>query len=112
MRYARASPTERATRAQTYTSAPPVTAIKMSGDKVTGVRTPSGEIDSPIVVNAAGPWAGSIGRMAGLDLPLEISREQEMMLQVPSGAFAPQRAVSNMVERIYFRPTNRNPVPS
>ena len=85
----------------------PVTGIKMSGDKVTGVRTPNGEIDSPIVVNAAGPWAGIIGRMAGLDLPLAISREQEMMLQVPSGAPAPQRAVSNMVERIYFRPTKQ-----
>ena len=85
----------------------PVTGIKMSGDKVTGVRTPSGEIDSPVVVNAAGPWAGPVGRMAGLDLPLEISREQEMMLQVPPGASAPPRAVSNMVERIYFRPTKR-----
>ena len=85
----------------------PVTGIKMSGDKVTGVRTPSGDIDSPIVVNAAGPWARPIGRMAGLDLPLEISREQEMMLQVPSDATAPQRAVSNMVERIYFRPTKQ-----
>ena len=85
----------------------PVTGITMSGDKVTGVRTPNGDIDSPIVVNAAGPWAGPIGKMAGLDLPLEISREQEMMLQVPSGASAPQRAVSNMVERIYFRPTKQ-----
>ena len=85
----------------------PVTGINMSGDKVTGVRTPNGEIDSPIVVNAAGPWAGIIGRMAGLDLPLAISREQEMMLQVPSGAPAPQSAVSNMVERIYFRPTKQ-----
>ncbi len=85
----------------------PVTGITMSGDRVTGVRTLNGEIDSPIVVNAAGPWAGPIGKMAGLDLPLEISREQEMMLRVPSGASAPQRAVSNMVERIYFRPTKQ-----
>ena len=85
----------------------PVTGIKMSSGKVTGVRTPNGEIDSPIVVNAAGPWAGPIGRMAGLDLPLEISREQEIMLQVPPGSSAPQRAVSNMVERIYFRPTKQ-----
>ena len=85
----------------------PVTGITMSGDKVTGVRTPNGDIASPIVVNAAGPWAAPIGRMAGLDLPLEISREQEMMLQVPSGASAPLRAVSNMVERIYFRPTKQ-----
>ena len=83
----------------------PVTGITMSGDRVTGVQTPNGDISSPIVVNAAGPWAGAIGRMAGLDLPLEISREQEMMLRVPSGASAPQCSVSNMVERIYFRPT-------
>ena len=85
----------------------PAIAIKMSGDKITGVRTPNGEIDSPIVVNAAGPWARPIGRMAGLELPLEISREQEMMLQVPPNASAPPRAVSNMVERIYFRPTKQ-----
>ena len=85
----------------------PVTGVKMSGGKVTGVQTPNGEIDSPIVVNAAGPWARPIGQMAGLDLPLEISREQEMMLQVPPGALTPARAVSNMVERIYFRPTKQ-----
>ena len=85
----------------------PVTGITVSRDRVTGVRTPNGEIASPIVVNAAGPWAGEIGRMAGLDLPLEISREHEMMLRVPSGASAPARAVSNMVERIYFRPTKQ-----
>lgn len=85
----------------------PVTGITVSHDRVTGVRTPNGEIASPVVVNAAGPWAGNIGRMAGLDLPLEISREHEMMLRVPSGASAPARAVSNMVERIYFRPTKQ-----
>ena len=85
----------------------PVTGISVSGEKVTGVRTPEGDIDSPIVVNAAGPWAGPIGQMAGLDLPLEISREQEMMLGVPMNASTPQRAVSNMVERIYFRPTKQ-----
>ena len=85
----------------------PVTGIKMSGDKVKGVRTSNGDIQSPVVVNAAGPWARPIGQMAGLDLPLETSREQEMMLQVSPNASAPPRAVSNMVERIYFRPTKK-----
>ena len=85
----------------------PVNGITMSGDRSPGFRTPNGDIASPVVVNAAGPWAGSIGEMAGLDLPLEISREQEMMLQVPPDADALQRAVSNMVERIYFRPTRQ-----
>ncbi len=96
----------RAAGAAVYPNSP-VTGITTSGDRVTGVQTPKGNIASPIVVNAAGPWAAPIGRMAGLDLPLEISREQEIMLQVPSGASAPQRAVSNMVERIYFRPTKQ-----
>jgi sarcosine oxidase subunit beta len=83
----------------------PATGITMSGDRVTGVRTAQGEISADVVVNAAGPWAGEVGRWAGLDLPLEISREQEMMLRVPSGAPVPERSVSNMVDRIYFRPT-------
>lgn len=82
----------------------PATGITVSRDRVMGVRTPGGEIGTPVVVNAAGPWAGAVGRMVGLDLPLEISREQEMMLRVPDGVPAPLCAVSNMVERIYFRP--------
>ncbi len=85
----------------------PATGITMSGDKVAGVLTDHGEISAPVVVNAAGPWASEVGQWVGLDLPLEISREQEMMLQVPTGAATPERSVSNMVERIYFRPTKQ-----
>lgn len=85
----------------------PATGITMSGDRVTGVQTVQGEISAPVVVNAAGPWAGEVGGWAGLDLPLEISREQEMLLQVPPDAPTPERSVSNMVERIYFRPTKQ-----
>ena len=89
----------------------PVTGIKMSGDKVTGVRTPSGEIDSPVVVNAAGPWARPIGQMAGLDLPLEISREQEMMLQVLQ-TLPLLHAPSQTWSSAYTFVPPRNPVPS
>jgi glycine/D-amino acid oxidase-like deaminating enzyme len=46
-----------------------------------------------------------VGRWAGLDLPLEISREQEIMVRVKPGMPLPKTAVSNMVDRIYFRPT-------
>ncbi|MCI0583450.1 MAG: FAD-binding oxidoreductase [Chloroflexi bacterium] len=49
-----------------------VTAIRTSADgsRVTGVSTPSGDIDAPVVVNAAGVWARSLAATCGLDLPL------------------------------------------
>lgn len=85
----------------------PATGITMRGDRVDGVKIEGDEISTPIIVNAAGPWAPEVGRWVGLDLPLELSREQEMMLQVPSDVPTPERSVSNMVERIYFRPTKQ-----
>lgn len=51
-----------------------VTGIDLAGHRVAGVRTTSGTISTPIVVNAAGPWAKSIGRMLGVDVPVEPER--------------------------------------
>jgi sarcosine oxidase subunit beta len=38
---------------------------------VTGVSTPDGDIDAPVVVNAAGVWARDLAATCGLDLPIE-----------------------------------------
>jgi glycine/D-amino acid oxidase-like deaminating enzyme len=38
---------------------------------VLGVRTAEDRIDAPVVVNAAGPWAGTLAATAGVRLPLE-----------------------------------------
>jgi sarcosine oxidase subunit beta len=48
-----------------------VTAIRVVGGRVAGVDTTTGPIDAPVVVNAAGPWAGRLAATAGVDLPLE-----------------------------------------
>lgn len=45
-----------------------VTGIEVAGDKVTKVRTARGDISTPLVINAAGPWAGQIGEMVGTDV--------------------------------------------
>lgn len=84
----------------------PVTGMMISGGRITGIKTTQGVINTPIVVNAAGPWAGEIASFVDLDLPLEISREQEILLRISKGSFPLQRSVSNMVDRIYFRPTS------
>ena len=46
------------------------TGLRMEGGRVTGVRTDQGDIDTPMVVNAAGPHAAEVARWAGVDLPV------------------------------------------
>ncbi|HSB42263.1 MAG TPA: FAD-binding oxidoreductase [Methylomirabilota bacterium] len=52
----------------------PVTGIVIEHGRVAGVQTPAGAIATRVVVNAAGPWAPLVGRMAGLELPVDPRR--------------------------------------
>jgi len=45
-----------------------VTAIDVAGGKVRGVRTTQGDVAAPVVINAAGPTAARVGRLAGVTL--------------------------------------------
>ncbi|MBC7228708.1 MAG: FAD-binding oxidoreductase [Thermoflexales bacterium] len=53
-----------------------VTGIEVAGGRVRGVVTNRGAVSTPIVVNAAGPWAGEVGRMAGVEVPIVPIRRQ------------------------------------
>jgi len=44
--------------------------------RITGVITTRGRVSTPIVVNAAGPWAAQVAKMAGIDLPVQPLRRQ------------------------------------
>ena len=48
----------------------PVTSLVIRSGKIKGVKTAQGEYAADVVINAAGAWARPIGRMAGLDLPV------------------------------------------
>jgi sarcosine oxidase subunit beta len=58
-----------------------VTGIRVEGGRVRGVSTASGEIDTPVVVNAAGPFAAEVARLAGVDLPVSPYRRQMFTTQ-------------------------------
>jgi sarcosine oxidase subunit beta len=53
-----------------------VTGSKVENDKIVEVQTNLGNISTPLVVNAAGPWAGLIGKMAGVEIPVTPVRRQ------------------------------------
>lgn len=40
------------------------------GQVVRGVQTTLGAFEAPVVVIAAGPWTGQLGKLAGLDIPV------------------------------------------
>jgi sarcosine oxidase subunit beta len=61
--------------AQCFTSTT-VEEIEINGNKVAGVRTSMGDISTPIIINAGGPWAGIISKMAGVIIPLVPLRRQ------------------------------------
>ncbi len=53
-----------------------VTGITVGGGEIRGVQTSLGDVQTRMVLNAAGPWAGLIGQMAGVELPIVPLRRQ------------------------------------
>lgn len=61
-----------------------VTAIDSTGGKVSAVETSDGAWSTPVVVNAAGAWAGSVGGLAGIDVPV-LPYRRELFVSEPFG---------------------------
>jgi len=81
-----------------------VTGIQRDAQGIAGVETTSGNISTRKVVNAAGPWAAEVARMAGVDLPVEPLRR----MLVPTEPFDqfPHTApmIIDMSNGFHFRP--------
>jgi glycine/D-amino acid oxidase-like deaminating enzyme len=58
-----------------------VTGIRTEKGRVTGVLTSQGEIEAPLVVNAAGAWARRVAEMASLQLPVFPQRLQSLVTE-------------------------------
>ncbi len=81
----------------------PATGILRDGKRVRGVRTPQGDIQAPLVVNAAGPYAGAVGELAGVEVPVRPYRRQ-LFTTRPHPAFTPEPPLTIDYKRNwYFR---------
>jgi sarcosine oxidase subunit beta len=58
-----------------------VTDVNMENGAVTSVKTTSGEVSTRNIVNAAGPWAAGVAKIAGVDLPVIPLRRQIVKTQ-------------------------------
>jgi sarcosine oxidase, subunit beta len=80
-----------------------VLAIEQKKGCVVSVTTPQGKIHTPTVVNAAGPWAAAIGRMVGVELPIQPFRRQYFMTDVFGDLPEQLPMVIDFRSHFYFR---------
>lgn len=80
-----------------------VTALERANGRVTGVTTSHGAIATPIAVNAAGPAAARVGRLAGVELPV-LPRRRHIFFTEPFPAIpGPVPLTSDVTSGFYFR---------
>jgi sarcosine oxidase subunit beta len=91
-------------RGVTVRQASPVIAIEQSAEKVTGVVLASGErVAAGCVIVAAGPWSSALVAPLGVDLPIQVQREQLMIVD-PGEDLGRFPIVSDLVSLQYLRP--------
>jgi sarcosine oxidase subunit beta len=81
-----------------------VTAIPVEGGRVAGVRTSRGDVDAPVVVDAAGAWAKGVAALVGLDIPVDVWRHDTGYLGLPEAVRRPIPVVIDNSRGMYFRP--------
>ena len=80
-----------------------VTGIERDGYRVRGVRTTDGAIDAPVVVNAAGPVAARVARMAGVDIPVHPRRRHIFFTEPFPDIPGPVPLTTDRASGFYFR---------
>lgn len=84
-----------------------VTNILLDGEGVCGVETTQGTISTRTVVDAAGPFAAVVGKMAGIEVPIEPVRRQKVIIgpheRIPQDA----PMTIDLVNDAYWRPEVR-----
>jgi sarcosine oxidase, subunit beta len=80
-----------------------VTGIRVRGGKVIGVDAGRASFDAPIVVNCAGTFADRIGRMVGVEIPLDTWSHDVAFVKRPSNVGMHPSVIDDALA-MYFRP--------
>ncbi|MCP4427874.1 MAG: FAD-dependent oxidoreductase, partial [Chloroflexi bacterium] len=80
-----------------------VRGIKQKNGRVTGVVTDKGEIQAEYVVNCAGMWAGEVGKLAGVHVPLQAAEHYYMITEAIEGIHSELPVFSDLDKYTYYR---------
>jgi sarcosine oxidase subunit beta len=79
-------------------------ALDTEGGRLHAVHTQRGKIDCPLAVNAAGPWAGQVGAMADVDIPIVPIRRQMITTTPLPDLPSDFPFVIDFAQSLYFHP--------
>ena len=80
-----------------------VTAIERAGDRVSGVTTTDGAVSTPLVINAAGPVAATVGRLAGVEIAVHPRRRHIFYTEPFPEIPGPIPLTTDRASGFYFR---------
>lgn len=80
-----------------------VSEVLVEGDRVIGVETSRGRFEAPIVVNAAGAWAGPLAASVGVEVPLTVWRHDVAYVRRPDG-MPKHPVIIDFANSMYARP--------
>lgn len=80
-----------------------VTGIEVIAGKVTAVQTTRGKFSAPIIINAAGAWAGKVSEMVGVKIPLDTWTHDVIHVRRPAHLGEHLTVIDSSLG-IYFRP--------
>jgi sarcosine oxidase subunit beta len=81
-----------------------VTGLDIQHGSIAGVRTSRGYVSTGTVVNAAGPWAAGVARLAGVEIPVEPLRRQIVKTEPFPQLSSQLPMVIDMSTGFHFRP--------
>ena len=80
------------------------TGVRTRRCRVTAVLTEQGEIETDVVVNAAGMWARQFGALAGVHVPLQAAEHYYLLTDTVTGMYADLPVIEDPDSYGYYRP--------
>jgi 4-methylaminobutanoate oxidase (formaldehyde-forming) len=90
-------------RGVTVVEGVPVVGVTRERGRVTGVRTPHGDIAAEFVVNCTGMWARQVGAQAGVSVPLQAAEHYYLITGPVAGLEASFPVIEDPASFGYFR---------
>lgn len=82
----------------------PVTGFTLTDGTISGVSTPAGDIETPLVLDAAGIWSRQVGALAGAEVAIAPVRHQ-LLITRPIAGMSPSEPIARIVDAsAYLRP--------
>jgi len=81
-----------------------VIGFEVKGSRIEKVKTTRGDIQADYIVNATGVWTNTLNKMLGLELPVEVVKEEIVIWKRPDKLSGEHPVIGDLPNDYYMRP--------